>query len=692
MDCVAHRNSAKRCAFVLAIACLILPARHGYAQDPKQGWPHVRGPNYDGLSTEVGLANQWPDEGPPVLWVAELGQGYSSIVVQNDRAYTQYQTLAGQYVICLDAHSGRTLWSYRYDWPFEATGLYPGPFSTPTLADDHVYFTTPAGGAGCLDRNGKLLWRRELKRTYAGVGTDFGYACSPTVIDGRVVLPIGGPGASIVALDAANGEVLWTSGNEAASYTPILPITLDGHRLLIGYLQNDLIACDLETGKQLWKQSISSGYNEHAAWPIFRAPNLWTSAPFQAGSTLWSLTGGPSAECKLTRHSRVMSNDVASSVLVGDTLFGFDLAEAQSKAHRPSRGAFRAIDWKSGKELWSNGNSKARRTTDYESNARQQTIGHATVLAADGKLFLQTDLGDLILAEATPDKYVELGRTRVLGGEIGWASPALDQGRLFIRNGSRAVCLFVGKQDQLPDAMLATSVQASELPRGEVYDLTQLLGVEPEYALDPPTTIWLWRWYLAGAMIIAVSAVLSGITMALFPQRMTEFRTLVACAIITFVLGGTVGTVASVALQDFVFTWPVCLFVSFVTVMSQASKRKSKASSTPRRSRASFWAILFFVMTCVSYFLVCRQLSLATELAFLCSFPAAVPFLLLVRLPDAQSLPSRSRRWRWLLVAFIAGQLAFAAYFVATVGLLAMRYDLVVSMSNLPYLIGPAAR
>ncbi len=672
-----HLILRRRVLFMVVASVLLAGPGSFGKEEPENGWPHVRGPNYDGSSSETELADKWPDDGPPVLWVKELGQGYSSIVVQNERAYTQYQTLAGQYLICLDASTGATVWRYRYDWPFEAAGLYPGPYSTPTLALQRVYFTTPAGSAGCLDLNGKLVWRRELKEMYSGDGTDFGYACSPTVVDGKVVLPVGGAQASIVALDARNGDVLWVSGNEAASYTPMLPITIDGHQQLIGYLQNALIACDTATGKQLWKQSISSGYSEHSAWPIYREPYLWTSAPFQAGSTQWQLVGGSASQCTATRHSRLMSNDVASSVLVGDTLYGFDLAEAQSKAHRPSRGTFRAIDWLTGKERWSNGDARARRSTDFEASAREQTIGHATILAADGKLFLQTDLGDLILAKASPEKYSELGRTRVLGGEIGWSSPALEQGRLFVRNRSRAVCLFVGQQDQLTETMLNASIKASDVTQGAVYDFSQLIGVEPEYAMDPPTVRWLWRWYLCGAIIISISAAIAVGSKALLRRWMTVKRTHLIFVIFAFVLGSVVGTPASVALNDFIFTWPVCLFVSFAAVVSQASGKRNNATTGSRRTESSGWLIIFFGLTCVAYFVACRQLSLMTEMAFLCGFPAAMPFLLLDRLPRTRTSPSSA--WQGLALGFVTAQLAFAAYFAATAWLLSTRYDLAVS-------------
>ncbi len=70
-------------------------------------------------------------------------------------------------------------------------------------------------------------------------------------------------------------------------------------------------------------------------------------------------------------------------------------------------------------------------------------IGHATVIAADGKLILFNDLGELILAKATKERFEQLGRVSVLGGEICWTQPALSDGRLFVRNQSRAACVFL---------------------------------------------------------------------------------------------------------------------------------------------------------------------------------------------------------------------------------------------------------
>ena len=585
------------------------------------GWPHIRGEHFDGHSPEINLANEWPDTGPPVLWIKELGQGYSSIVVQDDRAYTQYQSLRGQFVICLNASTGETLWEHRYDWPFEATGLYPGPRSTPTIAGGKIYFATPAGSVGCLNNLGQLIWLQELKTQFDGKGTDFGYACSPTVIDGKVVMPVGGEGASMVALDADAGDVIWKSGDSSASYTPAYPIDVNGHRQIIGYMEHDLVAFDLQTGKQLWRQKLSRGYDEHSAWPIYQTPHLWTAAPFQAGSTLSELSGGEKANISNVWQKPVLSNDVSSSVLVNGNLYGFDLAEAQSKAHRPSRGSFRCVDFLTGETQWSNGDATKRRSTEYGVNASSQVIGHANVIVADGKLFLFNDLGDLILAKVDPDQYVELARTPALSGEICWTTPAIDRGRIFLRNHARAVCLYIGKPELNPHES-SDLLFVNDIPQGRVNDLSKILGVEPEYAMDPPTWQWLHRWYLASLGILAVAGLIAALT-SLRLSSLTQIRWSFWWAAV--VLGLVTGTLASRASDDFVFTWPIVIFIAFqIAIQHSQLRRSSEPIKQVTRWRDRTIAICF-LLACVSYFFVCRRLSLVTEWVYLCGFIAAGP-------------------------------------------------------------------
>ena len=92
----------------------------------------------------------FPAAGPPLLWAREIGQGYSGFAVCDGRAYTQSQSLYEQSVLCLDADTGRTIWSYSYGWPYDGGGLYPGPRSTPTVSGGQIFFASPQGLVGCL--------------------------------------------------------------------------------------------------------------------------------------------------------------------------------------------------------------------------------------------------------------------------------------------------------------------------------------------------------------------------------------------------------------------------------------------------------------------------------------------------------------------------------------------------------------
>ncbi|HYW78000.1 MAG TPA: PQQ-binding-like beta-propeller repeat protein, partial [Thermoguttaceae bacterium] len=218
------------------------------------GWPSRRGPRRDGVSDEAGLADQWPAEGPPVLWTRELGRGYSGLIAVGDRVYTQTQSISAQSVVCLDADTGQTVWEHRYGWPYEAAGMYPGPRSTPTWHDGRIYYATPRGAVGCLRASdGSPLWELDFNEKFNGRGTDFGYSCSPVIEDGKLLLPIGGPGASLVALNPRDGSTVWASGDEPASYSSALPITLDGRPYVVALLQNAVSIFELDSGRLMWQ-------------------------------------------------------------------------------------------------------------------------------------------------------------------------------------------------------------------------------------------------------------------------------------------------------------------------------------------------------------------------------------------------------------------------------------------------------
>jgi outer membrane protein assembly factor BamB len=533
----------------------------------------------------------------------------------------------------------------------------------------HVYFAGPSGLIGCLTADsGELIWLRNVVEEFDGIGIEFGCACSPTIVDGLVILPVGGERASLVALRASDGEVAWKSGSDAASYTPAFPIERERRKLIIGYLQNALVICDRLSGEQMRRFELSNGYDEHSAWPIYREPYLWIPEPFRSGSQLLELPGKEATDSELQRvwKKKSLLNDVTSTVLVDGHLYGFDLFEAQSKVHRPSRGKFRCVEFETGLEKWSVGTGRPIRGNPLTPPSDEPFIGQCGIVVADGKLIMLNEIGELILARVNSERYEELARTTVLGGEIVWTPPILHRGRVYIRNHSRAVCLSVGMPEELHVEQPVLTI--SDMPQTEYYDLAAtLLSIEPEYAFDLPSNEWLWKWYLASIVILTVSSVLAALIKAVVPQKWKHVSGQAAFLLISLVAGAVGTTFLSAWTGDVFFTWPVCVFVVF-DWLARSLKWKRRPETTRKEKLADWCRVGAFVAVSMVYFLLCRRLSLVTEWVFLVGFPAALPFSRIsARFEQRSSVKA-------MIVCLVSSLVGFSAYYAAAVKLLELKY------------------
>ena len=627
-------------------------------------WPHLRGPRFDGCCDATDLADSWPSDGPPVLWTRSLGTGYSAIIAVGNRLFTQAQGLYRQSVICFDAETGRTIWKHDYAWPYGAGGMYPGPRSTPTWHDGRIYFVGPHAVIGCLNAaDGAPIWTVDLQKRFGCRGTDFGYSASPLVADGKVIVPVGAKTASVVALNAGDGATVWTGGDQPASYCGAVPFTFQSESFVLVFLQNSLAIHDLASGEVVWLASFSQGYDEHAAMPIDHDSRIMIACPFRSGSRLYQIEraeGSKKLKAREVWSSSEMSNDVASSVLVDGCVFGFDLRDIQSKARRPSRGVFRAVDFATGKSLWSSGQT-----------------GHAAVIAADGKLFMLNDRGEAVLAAASPHGYRELGRANIFGDEICWTSPTLSRGRLYLRSPTRAACLYVGKPENLTDAQRTAARPAAELnSRPSRVDLRWLVGGEREYPFDAPDRKELSRWFYYCLLgVFAPSAALSLLAWMLVylvswrsrgcRSKVTARRVARIVFWSTLTVGGVIATPIFNRLGvEFIFTWPVVLFAAQQAVLTSVVA-SAKMSSRARSVRLRLVSTVLFFAACLLYFDICRRLDLAMQwvflIGFLPSWPAAVP--------AAYLLSRDTRPWCDVMLAVIV----FSTYFWGSTAFIAWR-------------------
>ena len=114
----------------------------------------------------------------------------------------------------LDAQTGQTLWEHGYpaivkkkdiDETHMKYGL--GPQSTPLLVRNHLYTIGWTGRMHCLDKkNGRVVWLHDLIEEFGGTVMGRGYSCSPIHYKDKVIVPVGGAGHAIMALDQRTGR------------------------------------------------------------------------------------------------------------------------------------------------------------------------------------------------------------------------------------------------------------------------------------------------------------------------------------------------------------------------------------------------------------------------------------------------------------------------------------------------------
>src|SRR6185312_16372686 len=191
-------------------------------------WPQFRGPNRDNLSRETGLLKSWPQGGPKLLWTSEdAGIGYSGPAIVGDRIYTMGADEQNDFVIALDATSGKKVWSTPIG-PYVKNHFGSGPRGTPTVDGEHLYALSSAGQLACLKADGgEKVWSVNLTGSdgLGGGRPTWNYSESPLVDGEQVVCTPGGAGGSLAALDKKTGKLLWRSTElkDGAGYSSIVP-------------------------------------------------------------------------------------------------------------------------------------------------------------------------------------------------------------------------------------------------------------------------------------------------------------------------------------------------------------------------------------------------------------------------------------------------------------------------------------
>jgi outer membrane protein assembly factor BamB len=408
-----------------------------------QNWPSFRGPEASGVADGQHLPVKWDAaKGAGILWSTPVpGLAHSSPIVWGDRIFvttavsskpnaTFKRGLFGEgdasedvsvqrwKVLCFSRETGKLLWEQT---AYEGTpkekrhmkGTYAN--STPVTDGREVVAYFGSQGIYAYDLQGKLLWKRDLGHIDVGAydlkDYEWGTASSPILYKDLVILQCDQQqGSFLLALDRSSGRTVWkTERDELPSWgTPAIfagkqrtELVTNGSNFIRGY--------DPMTGKELWKLGGSSKIT--APTPVSSGDLVLVASGRRPEAPIFAIRPGAGAEPAVAWQKQQRGPYMPTPLIYGEYLYVLG-----------NNGIFDCYVFKTGEEV-------------YRQRIPHQGSGFSgSPVAADGKIYLPSEDGDIFVVKAGP-QFELLGKNEM--GEPLMATPAISAGRLIVRTEHR---------------------------------------------------------------------------------------------------------------------------------------------------------------------------------------------------------------------------------------------------------------
>jgi outer membrane protein assembly factor BamB len=213
-----------------------------------------------------------------------------------------------------------------------------------------------------------------------------------------------------MAIDAKTGKTLWKSGMGAGGHATPVPLQIGQKTHLAIHSPRALTIVDAADGKEVWTTERRQHIGVNAPDPVVDGTKVFVTAGRGFGGALFEVTGGTTP----LWEQEGLSSYWHTSVLLNGFLFGPDGNNSEGAGRSPT--SLRYLDWKTGEITWT-----------------EPRLGFNGLIAVGGKLLVLTEVGDLVLVEASPDGYKELGSSHVIEGRA-FTAPVFVNGRVYARN------------------------------------------------------------------------------------------------------------------------------------------------------------------------------------------------------------------------------------------------------------------
>lgn len=387
-----------------------------------EDWPQFLGANRNGISAEENLIDEFPADGPKIAWRVAGGVGMSGLAIADGAVYTMTQNSQDQFLVKRDATTGEQIWraiaGIRY-----RNEMGNGPRATPAVAGERVFVYTGEGILGAFSvSDGKPIWKKNAVTELDGKIADYGMASSPIVIGEQVIVTVGAPNATVASFAVEDGKLNWTAGSDRCGYSSSALLDVNGEQQLVTYTGNSAIGIDPNSGELLWRYAYETDYDCNTATPISVDGKVFISSGENHGCVLLNITKEGNAYdvaevWSSQGRESVMRNEWQTSILINGHLYGFDnVGSAGAVTH------FTCVDAMTGERQW-----------------QEIRFGKGNAIAADGKFFMTTMEGDVVIVKVDENGFQELARADVDCKTR--QAPALSNGMLYLRDDRDIICI-----------------------------------------------------------------------------------------------------------------------------------------------------------------------------------------------------------------------------------------------------------
>ena len=429
--------------FVLVTVFGLVLTVFGSAED----WTQWRGVDRLAVWHEMGIVRDLPDQ-LKMSWRTPVRSGYAGPAVAGGRVFvtdwiedSDSRTIDGtERVLALDEQTGEVLWTHEWHTSYRMmmTSYAIGPRATPTVDEYRVYVVGATGRLFCLDvETGRVVWEKDFVADYDTSVPTWGITSAPLIDGDRLIAVVGGePDALVVAFDKRTGTEVWRAVEIIGEMGYGQPVIYEagGARQLIVWHTAALVSLNPETGSVNWEEEWEVGSGMSVATPV-KTDDYLLVTQFYYGSMMMRLNHDQptatllwkgSGRSEMPDQTDGLHSLITTPIIIDNHVYGVG-----------SYGELRGLDARTGERLWMSPDMTA-----------QERWGTAFMVRHEDRYFVNNDEGFLILAQFTPEGYVELGRTRLIeptsrsaagrrnrpDRPVSWTHPAYANGHIVHRN------------------------------------------------------------------------------------------------------------------------------------------------------------------------------------------------------------------------------------------------------------------